>query len=306
MNKQGKIAMVVAFAMVALFLLSFAFAAPKQCNDGLDNDGDTFTDYPADPGCSSSADNSELNSSVQCDDNLDNDLDSLVDYPDDTGCTSPNDTSELPGGRACNDGIDNDGDTKTDYPSDLGCANSTDNSELNPSVQCDNGVDDADTDSLADWPSDPGCSSLSDTNEVDGQCDNGFDDVSDNDTLADLSDPGCTSTSDQSEIDGQCDDQVNNDGDGLVDKAFDPECILFGSNEWNCTDSDGGIFPNVAGDILGSTGGTPYQTFDTCLDSVNLTEYYCGYPWTGVQSVLKNCDSPANGTTQCVSGQCIA
>ncbi len=32
-----------------------------QCSDGIDNDGDGLTDYPADPGCTSSSDNDETN-----------------------------------------------------------------------------------------------------------------------------------------------------------------------------------------------------------------------------------------------------
>ena len=35
---------------------------PAACGDGLDNDGDGLTDYPADPGCTSSADTDEFNS----------------------------------------------------------------------------------------------------------------------------------------------------------------------------------------------------------------------------------------------------
>ncbi|MFZ2763879.1 MAG: peptidoglycan-binding domain-containing protein [Minisyncoccia bacterium] len=33
--------------------------APPQCDDGIDNDGDGFIDYPADPGCTSPDDNTE-------------------------------------------------------------------------------------------------------------------------------------------------------------------------------------------------------------------------------------------------------
>lgn len=46
-------------------------APPPQCGDGVDNDGDGQTDYPADPGCSSSTDNDETNpppgTSLPCD-----------------------------------------------------------------------------------------------------------------------------------------------------------------------------------------------------------------------------------------------
>jgi len=36
----------------------------KSCSDGLDDDGDGFTDYPADPECASASDDSESNPSV--------------------------------------------------------------------------------------------------------------------------------------------------------------------------------------------------------------------------------------------------
>lgn len=38
-------------------LASLTIAA--QCSDGLDNDGDTFVDFPADNGCDSPSDNRE-------------------------------------------------------------------------------------------------------------------------------------------------------------------------------------------------------------------------------------------------------
>ncbi|HLC39869.1 MAG TPA: hypothetical protein VJJ76_03235 [archaeon] len=69
-------------------------APPLQCRDKIDNDGDTFTDYPSDPGCSSKHDNNELGT-VACDNGLDDDGDFLIDYPDDPGCVSPTDTSEV-------------------------------------------------------------------------------------------------------------------------------------------------------------------------------------------------------------------
>jgi hypothetical protein len=75
-----------------------------QCNDGYDNDGDGYTDYPNDPGCSSSTDNNEYNSTSQS--------------------------------YQCNDGYDNDGDGYTDYPNDPGCSSSTDNSEHNAQSTC--------------------------------------------------------------------------------------------------------------------------------------------------------------------------
>ncbi len=109
--------------------------APAMCNDGIDNDGDGKTDYPADPGCDSLTDNNEYNSSssYQCNDGIDNDSDGLTDYPDDLGCSSATDNNEYntPVSYLCSNGLDDDGDGLTDYPADPGCTSSTDNSEIN-------------------------------------------------------------------------------------------------------------------------------------------------------------------------------
>ena len=100
---------------------------PSACNDGVDNDGDGYTDYPADPDCSNAGDTDEYNAPPPaCSDGLDNDGDGQVDYPADPGCTSTYDIIEA---EPCSDGIDNDGDGFTDYPADLGCGSETDDSE---------------------------------------------------------------------------------------------------------------------------------------------------------------------------------
>ncbi|MBN1156668.1 hypothetical protein JXA85_03570 [Candidatus Woesearchaeota archaeon] len=165
MDKKGKIALISALVLVAVLVLAVAFAAPranKACNDGIDNDGDTYIDYPDDPGCSSSKDNSELNTAIECDDGVDNaDADSLADYPGDAGCSSPSDNDESDG--ACDDTSDNDLDTYTDYPSDPGCTSYSDSSELG-TVECDDGTDN-DLDTYTDYPDDAGCTGPSDNDE---------------------------------------------------------------------------------------------------------------------------------------------
>jgi hypothetical protein len=82
------------------------------CADGLDNDGDGTVDYPGDPGCLSSVDESENEVSLPCDDRLDDDGDGLVDFPRDPGCRSSKYSWEDP---ACQDGVDNDGEIGTDF-----------------------------------------------------------------------------------------------------------------------------------------------------------------------------------------------
>ncbi|MCA1678179.1 MAG: serine/threonine protein kinase [Actinobacteria bacterium] len=62
------------------------------CKDGLDNDSDGKTDYPADPDCSSPTDPAEK--AAACADGRDNDTDGKTDYPADPQCTSADDTAE--------------------------------------------------------------------------------------------------------------------------------------------------------------------------------------------------------------------
>jgi hypothetical protein len=70
--------------------------ATYQCGDGIDNDGDGFTDYPDDvDGCQSPEDDAEADLPVTpCTDGYDNDLDGRTDYPSDPGCRSGLDQSE--------------------------------------------------------------------------------------------------------------------------------------------------------------------------------------------------------------------
>jgi len=74
-----------------------------DCEDGLDNDDDGFTDL-ADPGCAESGDLSENDPTLPCDDGADNDSDGALDYPADIGCKKPSWPTENP---ECNDGVDN-------------------------------------------------------------------------------------------------------------------------------------------------------------------------------------------------------
>ncbi len=59
MNKKARYVIFVALLVSIALIAVKSFAAPAQCNDRRDNDGDTLIDYPADPGCSSKQDNDE-------------------------------------------------------------------------------------------------------------------------------------------------------------------------------------------------------------------------------------------------------
>lgn len=77
-------------------------AIPQCSNAPIDDDNDGLVDFPADPGCSNSADNSELDTvnTTQCNDGFDNDFDvglprGGIDFPNDAGCLSATDNDEV-------------------------------------------------------------------------------------------------------------------------------------------------------------------------------------------------------------------
>ncbi|MDJ0849923.1 MAG: glycerophosphodiester phosphodiesterase [Myxococcota bacterium] len=225
----------------------------STCSDGIDNDGDGLTDYPAEASCWGAAAQTE---ETACSNGIDDDGDGDVDYPDDAGCYAAFYTAEDP---QCDDGLDNNGDGDVDYPDDAGCLASYDQSEQ---VACANGVDD-DGDGLVDYPDDPGCWTPSHTTEQ-PECEDGLD--NDGDGLVDHpDDPGCYGSGDESEHPGtpSCNDGVDNDGDGLFDHREDPECL--GPNDFTegaeCAD---GI--DNDGDGL-TDGGDP-----DCRDAGDPTE----------------------------------
>lgn len=260
-----------------------------ECNDGADNDGDLFIDYPQDPGCSSAYDNTEAPFDpglTQCSDSADNDADLFIDFPQDPGCSSPADNDESPfnsGLTLCSDGVDNDGDLFIDFPNDPGCSDLQDNDEspFNPGMtQCSNTLDD-DFDGLIDLL-DPGCTDPMDNDESDAtsQCQDGAD--NDQDAATDYpADFSCSSPTDNDEFNplAQCQDNLDNDGDNLID-IFDPGCASSQDND----ESDG---------------------TSQCQDGVdNDGDFFVDFPNDpGCLSFTDNDESPFNsGLTQCSDG----
>ena len=124
MDKKKKIMVFGTICIVCIFLLSLVIANPpprafKECRDGIDNDGDGYTDWPSDPGCSSKNDVSELNSGFECDDGIDNDADGYVDS-NDGGCSGPTDNDET----NCGDSVCEGAETQESCPEDCGYPNS--------------------------------------------------------------------------------------------------------------------------------------------------------------------------------------
>jgi spore coat protein A len=196
----------------------------NDCNDGIDNDCDGFTDG-ADTDCGGTG---CTPTTVSCTDGVDNDCDGLIDCADSDGdedcSTDPACTcviTEDPEVTTCFDGLDNDCDTSID------CADSSCDGAVNGTCdtgqqgicgpgtfQCQGGAQQcvADTPPQTEGPpADPTCSD-GDDNDCDG--------------LTDGNDPDCgvcVPTTDNEKGGKKCRDGIDNDCDGLIDGA-DPGC----------------------------------------------------------------------------------
>jgi hypothetical protein len=224
--------------------------APPVCFNGVDDDGDGFTDFPAEPGCEGPGDDDETDPRVPttCNDRVDNDQDGATDYPDDPSCAGRGRDSEFAPNATCGNGRDDDADGFPDYPLDPGCefpADLTEENDDGVAAACANHIDD-DRDGLVDFPTDPGCEGRGDASEVDPAarpvCANGRDD--DADGAADWpNDPGCQGAGDRSEVDPAraptCADGRDNDADGETDYPADPGC----ESAADLSEADDGALP---------------------------------------------------------------
>lgn len=164
--------------LVAFFKISNDVTPTYACSDREDNDRDGFTDYPSDPGCSSSTDNDEYNTIIndQCV------IDSFYATPttvttggysnlywQTTGC----DTVTIDGINYQVDGSGPFGPIyySRDYQLRAYRGGQVQNStvrvninQVNNTYQCSDGADN-DGDRLVDYPNDPGCYSSTDNDE---------------------------------------------------------------------------------------------------------------------------------------------
>jgi len=95
---------------------SAACEVEDECQNGVDDDGDGASDYPADAGCTSATDFLEKEATRPCDNGLDDDGDGRLDYrtdgSGDLGCRFASSYRENP---QCQDGLNNDAQPGIDF-----------------------------------------------------------------------------------------------------------------------------------------------------------------------------------------------
>ena len=278
--------------------------ALPECMDGFDNDGDGLTDL-ADLGCRKMRDVDErlyvegtpieargapllslqelLDLEIEppeCFDGVDNDLNGVIDWPLDLNCEAqgaPIEGVSAEGGLfntlpECADGVDNDLNGEIDWPGDAGCEGRGDLVERPPLSRptCANEQDD-DGDELIDYPNDPDCFMAASTSEH-GWSRSGS---SSHSLYAQLSPSMRSQLNSGREINGlrtpslaPCLNQIDDDGDGLVDFPHDPGCQ-------SARDEDEGLFGQRWGQ------GVPVNPLATpaCADEIdNDGDGFIDYP----------------------------
>jgi len=305
MNKKAKITLLsfgILFAVCIILVIGLVIApaprAAKACSDGIDNDGDGYTDYPDDPGCSRATDKSELNPEIECDDGSDNDGDSNIDSAD-SGCSGPTDDDETD----CGDGVCEGGETSGTCPADCGYPDScsdTDNGNYPLVFGTTSGyLDDS------PYSNDDYCVDVSNIMEYycsgdyeqSSQQSCGTDGYSDNycssgDVYKDYIDYSCSlgecDSDSTPELVEECDYGCTN---GTCDPILD-----------SCSDTDGGYVLETQGTASGYLNEQYYSDTDYCINSTYIAEYYCigDYEYGGSAT-----SCVGNVTTQCVSGACV-
>jgi hypothetical protein len=240
---------------------------PEICDDGIDNDGDGFTDC-ADRDCGTEPGCKETN----CTDGTDNDGDGFADCDDwdcqgTAACPVPVENSDA----LCDDGEDNDEDGLTDCD-DPSCKNHPDVTVCTigtPETVCDDGIDndgDGFTD-CDDWDCDgaPGCSETNCFDEIDDD-DNGFTDCED---FACLYSGVCPDTETTDET---CSDGIDQDGNTFIDcRDFScqkaPDVTVCEGNARTCSDgldNDGNGFTDCADFACRYCQGASPRSVSTC------------------------------------------
>lgn len=224
----------------------------KQCENGIDDDGDGVIDME-DPGCNSSFDDNEGDGTTECQDGEDNDGDTQIDEDDiacwdESGKYNKSHNNEASRDAQCSDKKDNDGDGMCDFdgciiegeerPADPGCENGSDDRESDATSECQDGID----------------------NDGNGFCDFGGCRVLGRDLPRDY---GCKDKFDlfEHEEPPECLDGIDNDGNGWIDME-----------DWGCNSTFDDI-EQLSGEVCDSFDETKFRG-KFSYDLVNGTRSY--------------------------------
>jgi|GEM_PF-1403777 len=299
--------LVLAFIAVAAvgLITPMVLAGPpergvKICNDGYDNDGDGYTDWPDDPGCQNKNDQSELNPNIECDDGYDNDGDDDIDY-NDAGCSGPTDDDETD----CGDGVCEGGEVCDVCVADCGtCSNDscsdTDGGNVITVFGTTSGYLSGEPYSNDDYCADS-------SNIMEYYCSGDYEQSQQQSCGTDVyvGDRYCLNGSaykdwrDYSCASGEC---------GHTDTPTLQQTCLYGCTNGTCddpppntcNDTDGGIVEDVFGTVYGYLYGE-YEYDDFCNNTAILSEFYC---YEGTYPVTTEIDCTINYTS-CSSGVCV-
>ncbi|MBD3203774.1 hypothetical protein GF327_05735 [Candidatus Woesearchaeota archaeon] len=304
MDKKARLAIVSAIFIVSLLIVGFTIAKPnpraeKHCRDGIDNDGDGYTDWPDDPGCTDKNDRTETDPDIECDDATDNDGDTLIDT-EDSGCTGPTDDDESD----CADSVCEGTETSETCPEDCGYPDSCSDSD-GGIVLTTFGTTSGYYDDNA-YSSDDYCTSSENIMEYYclGDYEQGSIYSCGNDTYGpnycmngtfvyrDFYNSYCSS--------GECGTEIIPElitACGYPEVCEGGECVLPDS----CSNTDGGFVPEEFGTVSGYIDEQEYSRQDICISNTTLVEFSCIGDYAYNSTV--NCEQ--NLTTYCSDGRCI-
>jgi len=254
MDKRAKIALISSLVLITLLALGMVMGASRkalpECKDGIDNDGDGYKDYPADPGCTSKTDNDETN----CGDHVCEGGETYLTCHAD--CPYPDSCSDSEGGQ-----IYNVSGTTSGYYSDAYYSHTDyciDTSSLKE-YYCSGSYEQNENHNCGtDYYGSNYCSS-GDVYRTfyDYYCSSGICGMITTAQLVEDCQYGCTS--------GSCNAPPD-----------------------SCYDSDSGITVYVAGTVSGYIGGTPYSYDDYCIDGSTLSEWYCDWVYAAQTNTTCN------------------
>ncbi|MBW2977202.1 hypothetical protein KY347_07205 [Candidatus Woesearchaeota archaeon] len=346
MDKKARSAILSALFLVAVLLAGLVTAKPvmgaqPQCKDGVDNDGDGYTDWPDDTGCTDKNDKTETNPYVECDDGIDNDGDGSADMGD-SGCLSPADGDET----NCGDGVCEGGETSGTCPEDCGYLDSCSDSDggniatvfgttsgyynNNPYSNDDYCVD---TGSIMEYY----CIGDYEQSQQQSCGTDGYGSLycSAGDTIyKDFTDYFCASGACGSDVipvfQEDCDDSDGYSTNYCMNSSVyrdynDYYCIggacaysaahevvvdlcQYGCTDGecnpapdSCSDSDGGWFPELLGTVSGYLNDQQYSYDDYCFNNITLMEYSCSGSYA--YNGIVSCIG--NLTASCLNGACV-